>query len=199
MKNLVVILDPAHGDNVKGKCSPDGSHKEYIWSRIRIESIRSMLVNMGYEVYQTTYSKHEPGLSARKEYASSICKGKRKLLLSLHNNAYGSDGKWHSAQGASVFTTKGVTDSDRCAKIILDRLASDFPDIKIRRYMNSALNEDFEENFTVLSGSGYMACLIEWLFQDNIYDCKKLTDKEFNRRFEIAIVNAIEDISNYFH
>ena len=33
MRKLVVIIDPAHGIDVKGKQSPDGSHKEYQWSR----------------------------------------------------------------------------------------------------------------------------------------------------------------------
>ena len=32
-KSLCIILDPAHGNDVKGKCSPDGTHKEYLWSR----------------------------------------------------------------------------------------------------------------------------------------------------------------------
>lgn len=198
MRNIVVILDPAHGVDVRGKCSPDGLHKEYLWSRQRIENIKALLISKGYEVFQTTISNKEPGLSSRRNYANQVRKGSRKLLLSLHNDAAGNDGRWHSAQGVSVFTTKGVTKSDRCAKIILDRFSKDFPDVKIRRYMRTELNEDFEENFTVLTGSDYMACLIEWLFQDNEEDCKKLRSADFNRRFEISLVNAIDDIDKYF-
>ena len=32
MRKLIVILDPAHGSDVKGKRSPDGTHLEYLWS-----------------------------------------------------------------------------------------------------------------------------------------------------------------------
>lgn len=198
MKNVIIILDPAHGENVKGKCSPNHIHREYKWSRDRVSNIKTLLLSRGYEVYQTTTSVNEPGLTARKNYANQICKGKRKLLLSLHNNASGSDGKWHTPQGASIYTTKGVTNSDYCARIILKQLEKDFPEIKIRRYMQSPLNEDFEESFTVLMGTDYMACLIEWLFQDNMEDYEKLISAEFNSRFEVSLVEAIEEINDYF-
>ena len=198
MKNVIIILDPAHGENVKGKCSPNHIHREYKWSRDRVANIKTLLLARGYEVYQTTTSINEPGLSVRKNYATQICHGKRKLLLSLHNNAKGSDGKWHDAQGVSIFTTKGITKSDYCARIILNRFEKDFPEIKIRRYMKSTLNEDFEENFTVLTGADYMACLIEWLFQDNMEDYEKLKSAEFNSRFETSLVEAIEEINDYF-
>ena len=85
MKNVIIILDPAHGENVKGKCSPNHIHREYKWSRDRVANIKTLLLSRGYEVYQTTTSINEPGLSVRKNYATQICHGKRKLLLSLHN------------------------------------------------------------------------------------------------------------------
>ena len=64
--------------------------------------------------------------------------------------------------------------------------------------MRSMYNEDFEENFTVLTGADYMACLIEWLFQDNMEDYEKLKSAEFNSRFETSLVEAIEEINDYF-
>lgn len=198
MKELVVILDPAHGFNVAGKCSPDGTHREYRWSRERIRNIKELLLLRDFEVLETTMSENEPGLSVRKNFATNVRPGSRKLLLSLHNNAAGADCEWHSAQGASVYTTPGITDSDRCAKILLDRFEKDFPEVRIRRYNVGELDGDFEERFTVLMGSGYMACLVEWLFQDNREDLVKLKSAEFNRRFEVSIVEAIEEINNYF-
>lgn len=197
MKNIIVILDPAHGANVAGKCSPDKTHREYLWSRARVRNIKKLLIANGYEVHQTTTSENEPGLSYRKNVANSICKGKRKLLLSFHNDAKGR-GDWNDARGCSVWTTKGITKSDRCAQLIIARLEKDFPEVRMRRYMKTDLNEDREENFTVLMGSDYMACLIEWLFQDNKEDVKMLQSEEYNTRFEASIVRAIEDINNYF-
>ena len=63
MKNLIIILDPAHGADVSGKCSPDGRHREYRWSRDRVKALKAMLIAEGYQVYVTTESENEPGLS----------------------------------------------------------------------------------------------------------------------------------------
>lgn len=197
-KNIVIILDPAHGANVKGKCSPDNRHREYRWSRDRVKALVPVLTNLGYEVYVTTDSENEPGLSKRKNFATQVRKGAKKLLLSLHNNAAGADGKWHDARGFSVYTTKGVTKADTCADIILGQFQKDFPTFKARMYKNVTLERDFEENFTVLMGADYMGVLIEWLFQDNKEDVEVLTNPEMSRKFENSIVDAIETINDYF-
>lgn len=198
-KNLVIILDPAHGADVKGKCSPNGEHREYRWSRDRIKSISPMLINLGYEVFTTTDSENEPGLSKRKNFATQVRNREKKLLLSLHNNAAGADGKWHSARGFAVYTTKGVTKADVCADILFAQFQKDFPELKGRMNRNVYLEKDFEENFTVLMGAGYMGVLIEWLFQDNKEDVELLKDSEMNRKFESSIVDAIERINDYFN
>ena len=197
-KNIIIILDPAHGADVSGKRSPDGRHREYKWSRERISDLRIVLTAMGYEVYVTTESENEPGLSKRKNFASQIRPGERKLFLSLHNNASGNGSKWMNAQGVSIYTTKGVTDADICADFIYEQFKKDFPNIQIRPYSHEYLGKDFEENFTVLMGSGYMGVLIEWLFQDNKEDVKKLEDIVINKRFEDSLMDAIEKINDYF-
>lgn len=198
MKNVIIILDPAHGANVSGKCSPDGRHREFAWSRERVNSIRSTLTKLGYEVYVTTESINEPGLSKRKNFATSICKGKRKLLLSLHNNAKGNGIKWMDARGVEAYTSPGVTNSDICADYILMQLKKDFPELKMRFNRDIKLERDKESKFTVLMGAGYMGVLIEWLFQDNKNDVELLMDSKVNKKFESSIVEAIEKINNYF-
>lgn len=197
-KNIVLILDPAHGIDVLGKGSPDGSHREYQWSRNRVRAIKAICISLGYEVYVTTESENEPGLSKRKNFASQIRRGERKLLLSLHNNAKGNGTNWESARGFSVYTTKGVTKADNCADIIFKQLRSDFPKLKARMYKDVDLERDFEENFTVLMGADYMGVLVEWLFQDNKEDVELLKDHETNKLFEDSIVRAIEKINDYF-
>lgn len=197
MKNLIIILDPAHGANVKGKCSPDNRHREYRWSRDRVKSLSLALTSLGYEVYVTTSSENEPGLSARKNFATQIRKGERKLLLSLHNNAAG-NGVWMSPRGVEVYTTPGVTKSDICADYIIRQLSKDFPEMKMRYNKDVYLERDKEAKFTVLMGADYMGVLIEWLFQDNKDDVELLTNLEVNRKFEESIVAAIESINNYF-
>lgn len=199
MKNIVIILDPAHGANTPGKCSPDGKHREYLWSRNRIGSLRKKLTARGYEVYLTTESENEPGLSKRRNYVTKLKKGSKKLLLSLHNDAAGSGKQWCNTRGASVWTTPGITKSDICAKIIIEQLAKDFPELKIRYYdASQEYGKDFEARFTVLMGSDYMACLIEWLFQDNKEDVALLMDSTINERYEESLIKAIERINEYF-
>lgn len=197
-KNIIIILDPAHGVDVKGKSSPNGKHREFLWSRLRVKSLRSILTGLGYEVYVTTESENEPGLSKRRNFATQIRKGKRKLLLSLHNNAAGSGDKWMDARGVEVYTTPGITKADICADYILKQFKKDFPEIKMRYNRDAYLERDKESKFTVLMGADYMGVLVEWLFQDNKDDVELLMDSEMNRRFESSIVEAIENINNYF-
>ena len=197
-KNVVIILDPAHGANVKGKCSPDKKHFEYKWSRERVKSLRDKLTSLGYETLVTTESENEPGLSVRKNFATNAKKGSKKLLLSFHNNAAGNGSSWMSATGAEVYTTPGVTDADICADIILKHLKEDFPKTKMRYNKDAYLERDKESKFTVLMGADYMGVLIEWLFQDNKDDVELLYDYKTNSKFESSIVASIEEINNYF-
>ncbi len=157
-----------------------------------------MLINMGYEVYTTTNSVEEPELSKRKNFATQVAKGRRKLLLSLHNNAAGNGSKWLDAHGVEVWTTPGVTKADVCAEYFLMQFKKDFPELAIRYNRNVKFERDKEAQFTVLMGADYMGVLIEWLFQDNKLDVELLSDSDMNRRFESSIVDSIEAINDYF-
>lgn len=198
MKNVIVILDPAHGKDVLGKCSPDKSHFEWIWSRERCKELEGILTDMGYEVHLTNCSDNEIGLTKRKNFASSIRPGKRKLLLSLHNNAAGNGDKWKDATGVEFWTTVGVTDADICADILFQQFKTDFPELRFRLNEDVYLRRDKEKNFTVLTGNGYMGVLIEWLFQDNIGDVERLKTRTYNDRFNLSLVCGIEKINAYF-
>lgn len=197
-RGTVIILDPAHGANVKGKCSPDGRHHEFMWSRDRVKAIKRMLTDLDFEVYVTTESDDEPGLVSRKNFATQICKGRRKLLLSLHNNAAGDGSKWMDARGVEVYTTPGITKADICADYIFTWLGKDFPGVRLRFGRNKPLYRDKEAKFVVLNGDDYMGVLVEWLFQDNKEDVELLMSDNVNRKFESSIVRAIVDADNYF-
>lgn len=197
-KKLIILLDPAHGKDVSGKCSPDGKHREYKWSRDRVTSLTKKLRLLGYDVYVTTDSENEPGLSVRRDFASTLRRGERKLLLSLHNNAAGDGRVWKDASGVEVFTSPGVTDSDICADYIIRQFQKDFPGVKFRLNEDKYLSRDKEASFTVLMGGGYMGVLIEWMFQDNKKDVEVLSNQTANNRFEESLVAAIEEINDHF-
>lgn len=50
MRKLIVILDPAHGSDVKGKRSPDGTHLEYLWSREICKKLKDRLILNDFKV-----------------------------------------------------------------------------------------------------------------------------------------------------
>lgn len=90
-RRLLPIIDFAHGSDVAGKQSPDGRHKEYLWSRKVGKMLAESLKHEGFEVAFTNTKDTEIGLSRRKEIANNLDtpRGGTKFLLSLHNNAAG--------------------------------------------------------------------------------------------------------------
>ena len=199
-KHVVVILDPAHGADVKGKRSPDGTHLEYKWSRMVCKDLEKVLKSMGYKVYYTSTSENEIGLSKRKQVANDIKidRDEVKFLLSPHNNAKGDGSNWMNATGVEIWTSEGRTLSDLFSEHLFQGLHNFFPENVMKyRYGSSEIgNRDKDKNFTVLTGN-YYACLVEWLFQDNRDDVKKLTDPKYNQEFVDAMADGIEYINEY--
>ena len=191
MRRLVIILDPAHGEDVKGKQSPDGTHREYIWSREVCKLLSEALQKNNFRVEFTNTTEKEIGLSKRKEIANSINTNdcEKKFLISLHNNAAGDGKSWANARGFEIYTSRGQTVSDKFADIIMENLKKDFPaecGYKVRKDLSDG-DMDKEASFTVLLGSSYYAVLLEWLFQDNQEDLKLLNSNDVN----LALVNSL--------
>ena len=199
-KKLLIILDPAHGEETPGKRSPDEKHREYLWSREQLKRIDTELRLIGYTVKWTNETNMEIGLSNRKNIASTLAKnypGLTPFLISLHNDAVTAGPIWQDrATGISVWTSKGVTKSDEFAKIFIDNIPNFLPDIKQRIYSQGTFGKDFEENFTVLMGA-YYAILIECMFQDNKADVEKLSDPEFKKDVIEWIMGSIDQCNEY--
>lgn len=200
MRKLVVILDPAHGSDVAGKCSPDGTHKEYQWSRKVCNMLEDALLEKDFRVEFTNVYESEIGLSKRKQFASDLIvdADQIKLLVSLHNNAAGNGNKFMSARGFEIYTSVGKTKSDEFAEIIMKNLMIDFPTLMgfKHRVDRSDGDLDKEANFTVLMGAGYSAILLEWLFQDNKEDLAKLKDENTNRKLVSSLVKSLIQIDD---
>lgn len=191
MKDLLIILDPAHGQDVAGKRSPDGEHREYRWSRERCASLWKKLSDLGYRVEYTNTTENEIGLTKRANNANNFInswKGK-SILLSLHNDAYTDN--WNSAHGYSVYTTKGHTNSDILAERLMNEFAKTFPELTARVDMTDG-DKDKEENFTVIYKSICPSVLIEWLFQTNKEEVELLKDSDYNEKYENCIIRVIE-------
>ncbi len=189
MKNLAIILDSAHGEEVAGKRSPDGKFREYKWSRDIIALLIPKLKALGYEVFQSNPTTKEIGLSQRANAANAIAKPK-KIFISIHANAAGNGITWMSARGYSVYTTKGKTNSDTLAEILMKQFKVSFPELKARIDMSDG-DLDTEENFTVIQKTNCPAVLIEWNFQDNHEDVAILMSSTYNAKFVDALVASI--------
>ena len=136
MRKLIIILDPAHGKDVKGKRSPDGTHLEYIWSREICKKLKDRLILNDFRVKYTNETENEIGLSKRKEIANNIksSPGEYKFLVSLHNNAAGDGTQWLNAKGFEIYTSKGQTISDKFATIIFNNFIAPLTRRFIKRY-----------------------------------------------------------------
>lgn len=194
-RRLLPIIDFAHGSDVAGKQSPDGRHKEYLWSRKVGNMLAELLKQEGFEVAFTNIKDTEIGLSRRQEIANNLNAPRdgTKFLLSLHNNAAGMGNEWCAARGFEIYTTKGQTRSDLFATVIFEQLQEDFPtaDGYKHRIDPSDGDPDKEANFTVLMGNNYWGVLLEWLFQDNPDDVALLEDDSVNRKLVESLTQAL--------
>ena len=199
------MRDDAHGIDVLGKRSPDGSHREYKWSRERWDQIEIMAKAYGITVVTTAPGDKEPGMTNRVLAGNKFVKEHPNLFpvfISLHNDASKSDGTWGSARGVSVWTCKARNTSDILAEIMLKRLFQWLPETKHRIYSPKEGERDFENDFTVLAGTKnvrplYHSMLLEIGFQDNKEDLHLLQDSAWNKKVEDSIMNGILDINQW--
>lgn len=182
-KEICVILDQAHGQNVKGKRSPDGALLEWKWSREICGAIKAKMQADGYRVVFSSDGNDEPGLNNRVQAEINYSKyfGKQKcVFLSIHCNAAGSDGKWKTARGFETHVArKSSAKSKQFASILMKH--AEAAGLKLRRPLPK---QDYWENdFYVLKYTSCPAVLVESGFMDNHEDCEYLLSKEGHETF----------------
>lgn len=201
-KNILFILDPAHGRDVAGKCSPNGWIKEWSYSRDFIKDLMKEMGLRDLSVMNPIRQEEEPGLSARRNLYNAIQTDGDKFVISIHLNAAGSGSGWMDARGWEIFTSRGHTRSDEMATVIFNQVKSDFPEMKMRPgYWDPAESKndpDKEANFTVLTGSRYYACLIELGFMDNRDDLCMLINPAWRSEMIRSIATACQDIKKQY-
>jgi N-acetylmuramoyl-L-alanine amidase len=189
---LTIILDAAHGSDVAGKASPDGSHREYKWSRVWIAQLGKHLSDIGYNVVYTAPENTEPGLNERVRRMNAV--PGPAIVFSLHNNA-AKCGEWANARGLAIFTTRGVTRSDSCAEIIYNNMIMFMPELYFRADITDK-DHDYEANFTVLM-SKHPSVLLEYLFQDNKLDLQLIEDTQLTMTILFILDVSFLQIERY--
>lgn len=193
---MVVLLDNGHGSDTQGKCSPDKSLREFAWSREVVNAIDNALSSKGIEVKRITPEVWDVPLSTRCQRVNNYCKKygtNNVLLVSVHINAAGSDGKWHDASGFSVWVAKQCSQwSKELAQ--LHYAEAEKRNLKGNRSVPSC--KYWEANFYILRNTACPAILTENLFMDNKQECEFLKTAKAK---EIIADLHVDAIMNYIN
>lgn len=193
---MIILIDNGHGINTPGKCSPDGRFKEYAWAR----EIAKMLYNRLKDSYTTkliTPEEVDISLATRVKRVNDVCLehgAKNVLLISIHTDAAGADGKWHNARGFSARVgTNASSRSKKLASCLWNRA------IEMGLKGNRCVpNEKYiAQNLYILKNTHCPAVLTENLFQDNKDDVDFLLSAEGKKKIVEMHVKGIIDYINY--
>ena len=180
---MKIMIDNGHGDNTPGKCSPDGRLREYAWSRECAKRLVAALKKKGYDAELITPEASDVKLQTRVSRVNNICKavGARNcLLVSIHNNASGCDGKWHDACGWSVFVSKNASEnSKKLARMLtveaMKRELMGNRSVPLQKYWTWSWTD---KDIYILEKTACPAVLTENMFQDHKGDVDYLLSEE---------------------
>lgn len=194
---MKILIDNGHGENTKGKRSPDGSLREYKYAREIAIGIVNALKAQGYDAERIVCEAIDVPLNERARRVNELC-GKygasNVVLVSVHCNAAG-NGDWMNARGWSAYTSKGKTKSDELATMLYEEAEKNFAGHKIRKD-NSDGDPDWEENFYILSKTKCAAVLTENFFMDNHEDVDYLCSPDG----KAAIIRThVDALTKYAH
>lgn len=166
---LTIILDNGHGSNTPGKCSPDKSLLEYKWAREIVDMLIKELKALGFNAVKLVPEDIDISLKERVRRANQIYKdtNKQAILISVHCNAAGADGKWHTANGWSVFVSQNASKNSK-------RLAKDLYEQAEKRGLKGNRSVPKEkywvQSLAMCHDTNCPAVLTENMFQDNKAD-----------------------------
>ena len=194
MENFKVILDAGHGRDTAGKRSPDGRLLEYAYAREIAVRLERELKARGYDAQRIVPEENDISLKERCNRANRIyaAAGKKAILVSIHCNAAGADGKWHDARGWSAYVSRNASKkSKELACRLID--AAETQGLKVRRYSQD--EPYWTQNLAICRDTNCPAVLTENLFQDNREDVDYLLSEKGKQ----AIVELhVQGIVAYF-
>jgi N-acetylmuramoyl-L-alanine amidase len=188
---MKILIDNGHGIETQGKCSPDGRHKEWAWAREIAQMILEELTGKGYDAQRIVTENQDISLRERTQRVNALCRAygaKNCLLVSIHNNASGSDGKWHNASGFMTFVSLNAsTGSKALAQHIYDEAAR----MGLKGNRSVPAERYWTQNLAICRDTNCPAVLTENLFQDNEGDVAYLQSEIGKRALAEIHVNGI--------
>lgn len=195
---IKVLIDNGHGDPplTGGKCSPDKRLKEYYYCREIAQRVSRELSLRGFDTLLLVPEKTDTPLTERVRKVNAWCNklgSKNVVLVSIHNNAAGADGKWHSATGFSVFISKNASsNSKRLAQMFTNRAT------EMGLMGNRAVPKEkyWVQSLAMTRDTNCPAVLTENLFQDNEEDVRFLLSEEGKQAITKLHVESIIEYIN---
>ena len=191
---MVILIDNGHGENTAGKRSPDWRLLEWKYSREIAAEVVKRLKTMDYNAQQLVTEENDISLGTRCKRVNDICKhfgASNVLVVSVHCNAAGADGKWHDARGwQACVSLNASAKSKQLASYLFD--AAQAEGLKMRSPKPG--QKWWAQNLAICRDTNCPAVLTENLFQDNLADVEYLLSDEGRE----AIVNLhVNGIINY--
>jgi N-acetylmuramoyl-L-alanine amidase len=177
---MKILIDNGHGNPPLkgGKCSPDNRLKEYFYCREIAQRVSRQLSLKGYDAILIVPEDTDTALKERVRRVNAWCNklgSKEVVLVSIHNNAAGADGKWHDARGFSVFLSSNASSNSK-------KLAQIFTDTAISMNLmgNRSIPKEkyWVQSIAMTRDTKCPAVLTENLFQDNESDVSYLLSEE---------------------
>ena len=196
---MKILIDNGHGVNTPGKQSPDGRLKEYAFAREIAKRVVKCLQCKGYDAQRIVEEETDVAPSVRCKRVNDICRkvgAKNVLLVSVHSNAAGADGKWHDARGFSSHV--GLNASNK-SKMFAQYLWNEAIQQGQKGNRSVPAAPYIAQNLAICRDTLCLAVLTENLFQDNKEDVALLLSEEGKEKVTATHVNAIvEFIKDYY-
>lgn len=202
---MVILIDNGHGENTSGKHSPDYRLKEYKYNREIARALLRRLCALGFNAIQIVPEEDDIKISERVRRVNGWCKkygASNVMLISIHVNAAGGDGKWHNARGwLSIVDDNASAASKMLAEALYDEIAK--RGLKTRQpmfgkkfYLYSEALGKSGVRLPILRDTACPAVLTENFFQDNLEDVEFLLSDQGKEAIIGAHIDAIIRINS---
>lgn len=198
-----IIIDPGHGGiDPTGRytTAPNKMHV-YANGEVAYEGVLNRQIarfvgtylqaNPNFKVVYTVNPDDYRDLSlGYRVRVANTYNSKNSIFVSVHCNASAN----HMGQGFELFTTRGITNSDKLAEEIANEIEPFYQNVGMKlRWDFSDGDKDKEVDFYVLRKTKCPAVLLECGFFDNRVDFDKLKDPYFQGKLGKKIYNGIKN------
>ncbi len=194
---MKILIDNGHGVETAGKRSPDGSLREYSYTREIARRIVQALRNEGFDAERIVTEEEDISLKERCRRVNTICRqvgSKNVLLVSVHCNAAPpNDGQWHKARGFSAHVSLNASVASKTFARSLIKAAEE-QGLRVRKYAHQM--PYWEQDLAICRDTLCPAVLTENLFQDNREDVSFLLSEEGKQAVTCLHVSGIKHYLN---